>query len=200
MIDCSPAGSSVEYFSIWICVGKADYPVDVGGWTDYHNLESVAKTLRSSEALDREFWCGLADKLDPSDPKKSRYKLIRSAGRPHIMDLFHGPLVAAMDQGDLKTIADHLRESLWPDQRVVDWLVDRLDPSTVNSPHLIVKLPPGRPRAKKSFFEELRERIIAAQIDSELREHGKLEAALQSVMTKTGISRTTARRTWKKHS
>jgi hypothetical protein len=186
--------SSSDFFviSVW----NGDCPPDEGGWIDYHDLKLVARTLRSSEALDREFWRGLADKLDPSNPRKSRYKLIRVAGRPQIK--FRGPLVASLDKGDLKSIAEHLRGTFWPDQRVVDWLVDRLDPPLANSPRLVVKLPVGRP-VHKSFAEELQERIIAAQVESEFRAHGKLDAALRSVEIKTGISRTTALRRWKRY-
>ena len=185
--------------NIWRCLRQRDYPPDKDGWIDYHDLKLVARNLRNLELLDRDMRLGLADKLDPTGHKKSRYKLVRPAGRPQLTDPSDDPLVMAMNKGTLTVIAEHVRQNPLPDPRVRNWLADRFDPASPDGPRFIVKLPPGRP-VGKSPLKELAERMLAHRIDSDFRAHGKLEAALHNVAQKTGVSRSTALRKWKKYS
>jgi hypothetical protein len=148
MSDQSSNTSRMKTKDIWRCLRQRDCPPDEGGCIDYHDLRLVARTLRSSELRDRDMRLGLANKLFPSDPKKSRYRLIRPAGRPPLTDHSHDPLVTAMNKADLKVIADHLRQTSSPDPRVLAWLADHFDPPTADGPRFVVKLPPGRPTGK----------------------------------------------------
>jgi hypothetical protein len=187
---------------IWRCLSQWKIPPDrevaLNG-LDFHNLPVIGQRLRQDEPIPQGLFLKLAEKLNPSDSKKGRYVLRRAIGRPRKSSPSLDPIVSAMNRGELAQIAAHLRDAPAPDPRLLRWMADRLDPAGPSDPHFIIKLPPGRPWGK-SPWKEMSDMMVAHRVNADLQVHGKLEAALHSVVEKLGISRSTARRKMKKYS
>jgi hypothetical protein len=144
-----------------------------------------AQYLRFAESIDRRIIRELADKLDPRNPKLSRYVLKRGAGRPRKCSPVNpdDPIEILVDVGDPRNVADYLRRNHKPDRRILVWLADRLDRSTADGSHFVVKKPPGKPSGRsrwQTLFvgEHQGMKMLGLKIELKLREFGKLEAAL----------------------
>jgi hypothetical protein len=139
--------------------------------------------LRSAESIDRRVIRALADKLDPRNPKLSRYILKKGAGRPRKCSPVNpdDPIEILVNKGDPKDIADYLRRSENPDRRILEWLADRLDGSTADGSRFVVKKPRGKP-SRQSRWQVVGQqhgmRMLGWKVDRKFREFGKLEAAL----------------------
>lgn len=144
-----------------------------------------ARYLRTAECIDRRIIRALADKLDPSDPKLSRYNLRKTAGRPrkHSPVNSDDPIEVLVNEGDPKGIADYLRRSENPDRRALEWLADRLDRSTADGSHIVIKKPRGKPPAQSRWQsllvgEHHGMKMLGLKVERKRRELRKLEAAL----------------------
>ncbi|MDB5567365.1 MAG: hypothetical protein JWP84_3931 [Tardiphaga sp.] len=152
----------------------------------YHDDTGLpAQYLRTAESIDRRIIRELADKLDPSDPKLSRYVLRKRAGRPrkHSPVNSDDPIEVLLDNDNPPGIADYLRRTPNPDARIVAWLADRLDPTTADGPRLVVKQPIGKPSAQSRWQsllvgEHHGMKMLGLKVERKRRELGKLEAAL----------------------
>jgi hypothetical protein len=173
---------------------------------DNDDMRLPARYLLETEFVDQRILRALADKLDLSDRKISKFVLKKTAGRPRkgLPPTIDDPLGMAMESGDLKNIADYLRHTPAPDRRILLWLADRLDPVTVDGPHFVVKQPRGkRPRQSqwetRIAGEQARLKMLGMKVERRFREAGKLEAALHHFSQKNEdwlhpMSRSTARR------
>jgi hypothetical protein len=186
---------------LWKCFWHPPYPRDKDsppGTVDFHDLKLIASRLRIPQSLDHQFLLRLADKLDPPDPNKSRYILKHPNGRPWLISRDPDPLVTAMRTGDLKAMADHVREATLPDERVLSWVADGLDQRTPDADRIVVKLTPGRPD-HKTPFKKCVDQEIAFRVERDFRRYRKLDAALYAAAQQYGLSVTTVRRKWKKY-
>jgi len=173
---------------------------------DNDDMRLPARYLLETEFVDQRILRALADKLDLSDRKISKFVLKKTAGRPRkgLPPTIDDPLGIAMESGDLKNIADYLRHTPAPDRRILLWLADRLDPVTVDGPHFVVKQPRGkRPRQSqwetRIAGEQARLKMLGMKVERKFREAGKLEAALHHFTQENkdwprSMSRSTARR------
>ena len=172
---------------------------------DNDDMRLPARYLLETEFVDQRILRALADKLDLSDRKISKFVLKKTAGRPRKgLPPTIDALGMAMESGDLKNIADYLRHTPAPDRRILLWLADRLDPVTVDGPHFVVKQPRGkRPRQSqwetRIAGEQARLKMLGMKVERRFREAGKLEAALHHFTQENKdwpryMSRSTARR------
>lgn len=94
-------------------------------------------------------------------------------GPPKIDRDIQDAVSGMLDSQDLKAIAQHLRTVCPPDERVIKWLISRLD-APARSPRLVVKQPVGRPKQIDSQTNLL----LGSKVARKREEFGKLEAAL----------------------
>jgi hypothetical protein len=164
-------------------------------------LEAVGLCLCDIGEPDDRMCAALADKIVPPNDRMARWEWRARRGRPRRRSTnSEDPLGSALATGDLKVIADHLRAPASPDrQRVVSWLLEQLDCKSQFASHFVVKRPQRR-GVKPNELTAARMRI-GQIVDREFRRHGKLEAALQYVMTKSEevphpMTRSAARRAY----
>jgi hypothetical protein len=173
---------------------------------DNGDMRLPGRYLLETEVVDQRILRALADKLDPSDRKLSKFVLKKTAGRPRkcLAATIGVSLGIAMENADLKTIANYLRHTPAPHRPILIWLAERLDPETVGGPHFINKKPWGKPARQSQWEtrvagEQPGLRVLGLKVARKFRELGKLEAALhhftqENVDWPHPMSRSTARR------
>ena len=138
-------------------------------WLDLNDFPGTAGCLGSGCGLDRDMASALTGKWDPLDKKAVRYAWKAAHGHPKTCKS-SDPLHIAMMKGDLKVIADHLRESQNLD-RVISWLKDQFAPKSPRDSHFVM-VPPDRrgSRSKKDTDERLRiGRIVDRQLQLSIK-------------------------------
>jgi hypothetical protein len=162
--------------------------------------------LRCAENIDRRVIRALVDMLDPRDPDLSSYVLRKKSGRPRKSSPLYpdDPIEILVDKADPKDIADYLRRSENPDRRILEWLADRLDRSTADGSHFVVKQPRGKPPRQSRWQtllvgEQHGMKMLGLKVELKLRDLEKLEAALHHFTLENNdwphrVSRSKARR------
>jgi hypothetical protein len=172
--------------SFWYLPWEED-TIDVGESLEaIHNGDVAfpALYLRSAESIDRNVIRALANKLDPRHPNLSSYVLRKKSGRPRKRAPVNpdDPVEILVNKGDPKDIADYLRHSENPDRRILEWMADRLDRSTADGSHFVVKKPRGKPPRQSRWQTLLVGKqgmeMLGLKVERKRREFGKLEAAL----------------------
>jgi hypothetical protein len=152
-----------------------------------HNDDTalLAQYLRTPESIDRRIILKLVDLLDPKDPKLSRYVLKKASGRPRKSSPVYpdDPIEILLDKADPKDIADYLSRSENPDRRIFEWLADRLDRSTADGSHFVVKQPRGKPPRQSRWQtllvgEQYSMRMLGLKVELKLRDFKKYHSAL----------------------
>jgi hypothetical protein len=172
------------------------------GAIDSGDMPLLAQYLRHSSACDKRVLGALADKLDPPIKTASRYVWKRNRGRPlSRLEGLEDPVEIALAEGDLSFVADHLKTSANPDQRIICWLAEQMDPDHGRS-HFEFKQARGRKmrgrRAGLPFINDTQQMFLGAKIARLYRQYGKLESALAEVVGtgKPCESRSAARRAY----
>ena len=157
---------------------------------DNNDFALIAYYLRQSRVLHKPVRSALADKLDPQNEKAGRYVWKRAHGRPSLGSGSSSDSIrSALENGNLKFVADQLRNAPNLDPLIPSWLADQLDPASPRDSRLVNRQARGRAprqaRSRAKLGADTQVMFFGAKIERKRKQFGKLEAALQHFMTKS---------------